>query len=222
MDVKKVALVIVDIGGYTEFIKFNKDSLAHAHEVISQLLESIADRAAYPLVLNKFEGDAALLYAVIDGEEGAAALDISRQVFGLFPLFKDKALELSNSRSACPCAACRNIRNLRLKAIIHKGEAAFRRIRQFEEIAGEDVIIVHRLLKNTVEAGQYILMTEPFFTRLDPALQAQGKAQIEQYEHIGAINLKVFDPETPLPPAPAARKATGLRALALKLGFLGR
>jgi hypothetical protein len=222
MDVKKVALVIFDIGGYTEFIKFNKDSLAHAHEVISQLLESIADGASHPLVLNKFEGDAALLYAVIDGDESAAALDISRQVFGLFPLFKEKALELSNNRSACPCDACQNIRNLRLKAVVHKGEAAFRKIRQFEEIAGEDVIIVHRLLKNNVEIGQYVLMTEPFFSRLDASVQSQGKPLVEQYDHIGTVTLKVFDPATVLHPAPAAQKAGGLRGLAQRLGFLGR
>ena len=91
MDVRKVALVIFDIGGYTEFIKLNRDSLAHAHEVISQLLEALADQATHPLILNKFEGDAAFLYANIAGDEAVAARDVSRQVLGLFPGFRAKA-----------------------------------------------------------------------------------------------------------------------------------
>jgi hypothetical protein len=219
MDVRKVALVIFDIGGYTEFIKLNRDSLAHAHEVISQLLEALADQATHPLILNKFEGDAAFLYANIAGDEGAAARDVSRQVLGLFPGFRAKAQELSADRAACPCAACRNIQDLRLKAIIHLGEAAFRKIRQFEEIAGEDVIIVHRLLKNSVAAREYVLMTEPVFRHLDPALQDRATDLVEEYDHLGAIRTKAFEPATAFAPASATRGGKGLRRLAGMLGL---
>lgn len=192
MDVKNVALVIVDIGGYTEFIKFHKDSLVHAHEVISQLLENIVDNAAFPLVLNKFEGDAALMYAVVGDDETAAVHDIARQVFDLFPAFKAKAVSLSNERSFCPCEACQNIRGLRLKAIIHKGTAAFRTIRQFEEMAGEDVILAHRLLKNGVREPEYVLMTDAFFALLDAETARHARPISERYEHIGTVGLKVF------------------------------
>ena len=213
MDVRRVALVIFDIGGYTEFIKFNKDSLAHAHEVISQLLETLIDHATHPLVLNKFEGDAALLYADVGADEAAAARDVSRQVLGLFPGFKAKALELSNNRAVCSCAACQNIRNLRLKAIIHLGEAAFRKIRQFEEVAGEDVIIVHRLLKNSVAAGEYVLMTEPVFRHLDPAVQDLAADFVENYDHLGAIRVKAFEPDTNIAPAPLVARTSSLQRL---------
>jgi len=54
MDIRNVALVIVEIGGYTVFIRLNRNSLAHAHQVIAQLLEQVTEHAAYPLVLNKF------------------------------------------------------------------------------------------------------------------------------------------------------------------------
>ena len=212
MDIRKVALVIFDIGGYTEFIKFNKASLAHAHEVIAQLLENLADGATHPLVLNKFEGDAAFLYAPIGGDEAAAARDICRQVFSLFPGFHAKAQELSRNR-----AACQNVGNLSLKAIIHIGEAAFRRIRQFEEIAGEDVIVVHRLLKNNVAAHEYVLMTEAVFRQLDPVEQDRGTDHVEQYDHLGAIKVKVF--AAAAVPAPAAVRASGLHRLAAQLGF---
>lgn len=194
MEIKKVALVIFDIGGYTEFIKSHKDTLAHAHEIISQLLENIVENAEFPLILNKFEGDAALLYADIGDDEKRAVRDIARQIFDLFPTFKQKALELSTERALCPCGACQSIRDLRLKAIVHKGEAAFRKIRQFDEMAGEDVIILHRLLKNSVRASEYVLMTKPFFALADDQWVSNGHSLTERYDHLGTIELKVFYP----------------------------
>lgn len=216
MPVRKVVLVIFDIGGYTEFIRFNRDTLAHAHEAIAQLLEDLVDHATHPLVLNKFEGDAALLYADRAGDDAAAVRDVSRQVFDLFAAFRAKAMALSADRSACPCAACRNIGELRLKAIVHLGEAAFRQIRQFEEMAGEDVIIVHRLLKNSVTAREYVLMTEPAFRHLEPAVRDRGSDLVERYDHLDAIPVKVFAPDTTVAPAPASG---GLARVAARLGL---
>ena len=53
MELKHVALVMADIGGYTRFIKFHKTALLHAQEIISHLIEAIIDRASFPLILNK-------------------------------------------------------------------------------------------------------------------------------------------------------------------------
>lgn len=197
---KSVALVIFDIGGYTEFIKYNTATLTHAHEVISQLLEEIVDKAEFPLTLNKFEGDAALMYADVEADPRAAVADVSRQVFSLFPKFTAKVSELSTARSACPCGACQNIGNLRLKAIIHLGRAAFRKIRQFEEMGGEDVILLHRLLKNSVRHREYILASRPFASLLDKALLGQGSEVTEVYEHLGKVDLVFFDLESPPQP----------------------
>lgn len=193
MDIRHVALVIFDIGGYTDFIRYNRDTLAHAHEAISQLLETIADTAAHPLVLNKFEGDAALMYAESRGDDGALVADVCRQIDLLFPAFHDKARALSQQRSACPCGACQNIGNLRLKAIAHLGDAAFRTIRRFEEIAGEDVIVVHRLLKNSVDRREYVLATEAFCAAMEPARRARGEPHAESYEVIGRLDLHLFE-----------------------------
>ena len=194
---KQVALVIFDIGGYTEFIKYNTATLMHAHEVISQLLEEIVDKAEFPLTLNKFEGDAALMYADVDADPRAAVADVGRQVFSLFPKFKSKVSELSAMRSACPCGACQNIGNLRLKAIVHLGRAAFRKIRQFEEMGGEDVILLHRLLKNNVPHKEYVLASRPFASLMDEVLLRQGSELAEVYEHLGKVELVLFDLGSP-------------------------
>lgn len=39
----------------------------------------------------------------------------------------------------------------------------FKHIRGFEEQAGPDVILAHRLLKNTVQTLDYVLLTEAFW-----------------------------------------------------------
>lgn len=192
MDIRRIALVIFDIGGYTDFIRYNRETLGHAHEAISQLLETIADTAAHPLVLNKFEGDAALMYAESRGDDPALVADVCRQIDALFPAFHAKVDALSLQRSACPCGACQNLRGLRLKAIAHLGEAAFRTIRRFEEIAGEDVIVVHRLLKNRVDHREYLLATEPFVAAMEPQRREMGLPHSETYDVIGRLALRVF------------------------------
>lgn len=205
-----VALVLIDISGYTRFIKFHKTSLAHAQEIISQLLESVIDKASFPLTLNKLEGDAAFLYARLDRDETAAARDIVAQVEGFFSVFRAKARELSGSRAGCPCEACRRIRDLRLKAIVHRGQAAFRRIRQFEELAGEDVILVHRLLKNNVAEREYILMTEPVYRLLGDAVVASVEARTERCADLGTVNVKVLVPGADRRVFPALRRVERL------------
>ncbi|MCB0154865.1 MAG: hypothetical protein KDF65_08705 [Anaerolineae bacterium] len=55
---KNVILAIVDISGYTHFIKTHRTSHIHAEEIIFDLLEAVIDRAEYPLILNKLEEQA--------------------------------------------------------------------------------------------------------------------------------------------------------------------
>ena len=193
LEIKKVALVLFDISGYTEFIRLNQGTLAHASEAIAQLLEHIVEGADFPLVLNKFDGDAAFMYAETQSDEKRAALQIAQQVLALVPGFRAKVAELAGG-TTCLCDACQNITNLRLKAVVQAGDVAFRRIRQFEELTGEDVIIVHRLLKNSVSAKEYVLMTEAFSELLDPAMLSGSRMVTEVYEHLGPITLRAFSP----------------------------
>jgi hypothetical protein len=46
--------------------------------------------------------------------------------------------------------ACREMQNLDLKFVSHHGEFIKHRMGGREELAGRDVILIHRLLKNTV------------------------------------------------------------------------
>jgi 3-oxoacyl-[acyl-carrier protein] reductase len=55
-------LLIADIAGYTRFMKFHRASLAHAQDIVAQLLEAVIDASHPGLTLAKLEGDAAFFY----------------------------------------------------------------------------------------------------------------------------------------------------------------
>ena len=163
MELKNAAMLIVDISGYTKFIQHQNLSLLHAESIISQLLETVIDAARHPRVLNKLEGDAAFLYAFVDDDAKDVLLDITQQTISFFSAFQQKVIELTLDTASCSCDACTNVDNLKLKAFLHYGAVVFKKIRHFEELAGDNVILLHRLLKNSLVADEYILMTEPFF-----------------------------------------------------------
>ncbi len=187
MSHRKVALALVDISGYTRFIRMKRVSALHAEEVIFELLGEVVRNVTYPLQVNKLEGDAVFLFAEMTaGHEVAVARDVFRQAQAIFPLFYARARALSEERSGCDCGACRHIGDLRLKVVLHSGEAVFRRILHFEELAGEDVILIHRLLKNSLAAKEYILMTDAFYRRLLWSSLSTHPHR-EEYEGFGTV-----------------------------------
>lgn len=195
MEAKKVALVIVDISGYTHFIRAQKQSAIHAEEIIFDLLEAVIEKAEHPLTLNKLEGDALFLYAEAGEKEMAkAARDVAKQAQGFFEAFYARAKTLTRERAECGCNACSRVHDLRLKVVLHTGEAIFKQIRQFEELAGEDVIAVHRLLKNSVPFREYVLMTEAFHRLAGNLAGMTHSAGEESYEDIGNLKVHVFRP----------------------------
>lgn len=155
-------LVIVDISGYTNFIRNRTISLIHAEGIITQLLESVVTAASHPLQVNKFEGDAALLFAETHAEPERAVGSVLSQVGELFDVFAQRQAQIAADSRSCPCAACgTGVTQLRLKAFVHIGEIAIKRVLRFEELAGEPVIVIHQLLKNSVPSNAYLLLTEP-------------------------------------------------------------
>lgn len=195
MSLKQLVLVIVDISGYTQFIRSQKMSAIHAEEIVFELIEAVIDHAAYPLTLNKLEGDAAFLYAEVNPDNQVeVARDVARQSWDFFKVFYERARTLSAERADCDCDACQRIFDLRLKSILHFGEVVFKKIRQFEELAGEDVILVHKLLKNSIPANEYILMTEPFHQLAGDFNDLPSETRLEDCDYLGEATVHVTYP----------------------------
>jgi hypothetical protein len=200
MVIKRVVLVIVDISGYTKFLKLRRISLLHAEQIITGLLEAVIDKAEHPLILNKLEGDAAFLYSETGDRPEAVATDAVQQVRGFFEAFRDKAVGYSRDAMACICDACVHVGELRLKAVLHQGEVVIKQLRQFEELAGEDVILVHRLLKNSIPSNEYVAMTKSLHTLGGDIPGFRQQDWTEKYDDVGSVDLKVFFPGTELGP----------------------
>ena len=197
MEAKKVALVIVDISGYTHFIRTQKTSEIHAEEIIFELMEAVIDKAEHPLTLNRLEGDAVFMYAEVGNNKPAkVAQDVAKQAQAFFEAFYTRAKTLAHERAECGCNACSRVHDLRLKVVLNMGEAIFKQIRQFEELAGEDVITVHRLLKNNVPTREYILMTEAFHNLAGNLPGMTHTESTETYEDLGTLSVHVFQPQS--------------------------
>jgi hypothetical protein len=193
MRLAHAVLILADISGYTDFITNREVSLLHAEQIITDLLESMIDRTEHPLVLNKLEGDAAFLYAESGSDPAAAVRDAMSQVRTLFAAFGDRLERIRVERSNCSCDACANIGRLKLKAFAHCGEIAIKQVRQFEEVAGEDVILVHRLMKNHLAEREYVLLSDAI-TRAWPLPAGTGRRHAEPFEGLGELALTVLTP----------------------------
>lgn len=194
MRLTQAVLVVADISGYTDFITNREVSLLHAEQIITDLLESMLDRTEHPLIANKLEGDAALLYAEhAPGDEGPAMRDALVQVHALFDAFGSRLRRIGEERANCGCDACANISRLCLKAFVHRGEIAIKRVLRFEELAGEPVILVHRLMKNHVPSREYVLLSAEAgrHAGLAPGI---GTTHRESFEGMGEIDLLLLSP----------------------------
>ena len=119
---------------------------------------------------------------------------IGERLFTFFETFRAKLSELSGS-TVCTCNACRHIEKLRLKVVVHSGEALFHQVLQFQELAGVDVIVVHRLLKNSVKAEEYLLMTEAANRDIELPGGARLVNGVERYDELGEIKTLVYYPQ---------------------------
>jgi hypothetical protein len=202
MILRRAHIILVDISGYTQFIRLHRVSLIHAERIVTELLESVIDTSEHPLTLNKLEGDAALFYAVIDDGEKSddderdrrSARTVLGQLQGFFDAFRSRERELVSECTLCACEACAKSGDLRLKVIAHTGTILVKQVRQFEEIAGEDVILAHRLLKNSVPSHEYLLLTEPFHALSGPPHDTPLETRTEDCDGVGSVKIHVHYP----------------------------
>ncbi len=192
MRVHNVYLIIADISGYTNFVRIHQASLVHAEQIVTELMEAVIDAAAQPLILNKLEGDAAFLYAPADASPavGGQLLPLVTEFFAAFK-HKQQAL-IKAGEGGCFCDACCNIGKLKLKAILHYGQAVIKQVRHMEELAGADVILAHRLLKNRLGSQEYLMMTESFFKLSGGLPDQQPTPYTEEFADIGPVNTLVY------------------------------
>ncbi len=178
-------LVIADISGYTSFVAGTE--LEHAHEILTDLLETICNRIQSLLTIHKLEGDAVFAYAPESKiQRGESILELIESTYAAF---RDRQAAVQRA-TTCTCKACRNIPSLDLKFIAHHGDYILQSVANTSEMVGSDVNFVHRLLKNHVGEATgwkaYALFTEKSLEHLGMQLE-RAHVQPEAYEHLGEV-----------------------------------
>jgi uncharacterized protein YndB with AHSA1/START domain len=186
--------LIADISGYTSYLAGVE--LDHAQDIIADLMNTVVKCLRPPFRLAKFEGDAAFLYAVGDKFDGSLIQDAIESAYFTFR----KRLRNIEQATSCKCKACHGMQQLDLKFAAHHGDFIRQRMGGRDELAGRDVILVHRLLKNAVKdrLGEraYALFSQSCIQAMgiDPAAQ-QFIAHRETIDIIGEVNCWVRDLE---------------------------
>ncbi|NDC53166.1 MAG: DUF2652 domain-containing protein [Planctomycetia bacterium] len=185
----EVLLLIADISGYTRFMLTNHTARVHAHGIVADLLGVVAREARPPLAVNKFEGDAIFMVAPRPASGWHdAGRTLGARLTGFIDVFNRRLTELASS-NICDCIACQQMVSLRLKVIAHYGVAVRSRIAGFDEVSGVDVILIHRLLKNEIQAAEYVLLTEPAYAFLEPP--GDYVARRESYDDVGQVPVRL-------------------------------
>ena len=190
----RAVLVIADIGGYTKFMKVHRINLAHAQYVVAQLLEAVIDGAGNKLELAKLEGDAAFFYATLPEKKDVDLEPYARAITNIRREFLRKRESLAIDR-VCSCDGCVQAGELRLKFVAHVGDVAFQKVKRFTELAGVDVILVHRLLKNSVPVPEYVLTSDAAHPLLPSDFRERTTTLEEELEGLGMAKLHYVDLE---------------------------
>jgi hypothetical protein len=190
-------ILLADISGYTRFLRENTVILRHANYIVSELLAAVMLRAEAGVRPEKIEGDAILFVAPAGPADADAR--VRRSMFGFFSAFYRRRAQLI-AHNTCPCEACSTIHRLDLKVIDHFGKVLRYTVNNFEELAGFDIIVAHRLLKNSVEATRYLMVTDAAWARVRPENHALPvESHVEQCEGVGDISVVVIRGEVALP-----------------------
>src|SRR6266851_5323812 len=122
-------LMLADISGYTSYLAGVE--LDHAHEILSDLLETIVGSLKSLLTIAKLEGDAVFGYvpeALVGRGETLFEL-----VESTYAAFRDRQ-EAVRRRTTCDCNACRAIPALDLKFMTHYGSYTVQTISAIHEL----------------------------------------------------------------------------------------
>lgn len=197
-------ILIPDISGFTEFMTTTE--LTHSTHALNYLIDAMVEAVGHEYEVSEIEGDAVLLIKKGLAPSKKEIFDTCIKIFNAFH-FRRKWMQL---HTVCPCGACQAIINLSLKFVVHHGPVAEIKVGRFVKQSGTEMIVAHRLLKNSIESHEYLLLTEKLLQHInDPVeiAEMEWSASSEEYASIGKVNyqfalLSEARKKVPEPPEP--------------------
>lgn len=203
---RNIFLVLFDIGGYTDFIRRHGKDFAHAEHAVAELLSVIISSAGSVYRLYEISGDAVSFYVESDGDPRIVRLiweDLGR-IFSSFHTTEQTLRKELNQK----CAPCSETPTLRLKAVLHHCPVVISNLHGIRKIGGPGVILAHRLLKNAVQAREYVIATSDFYFAGGMTTPMGAVLQGVHCEGFGEVGVLVWYPPGHIPdePRPAAAR----------------
>ena len=204
----EVLFFIPDLGGFTKFIA--ETEIQHSQHIIKELLEILVDANTLGMKVSEFEGDAVLFY------RNGAPPSLEQLVQQARKMYLDFHAHLKKFEYAriCQCGACAGASGISLKMVAHFGSASTMQVKDHLKFIGKDIIIAHRLLKNSVTVPEYLLVTMSTVSRTadadGPLVSFANGA--DAYDNLGTIeyrfkSLDSYRDEVKVdPPLPAGLK----------------
>lgn len=192
--VQQGCLAVADITGYTQYLAGVE--LEHSQDVLADLMTTVVNQMRGLLHLAKLEGDAVFCYEHEGEADGSTLLAMVESCYFAFA----KRLQIIDRHTTCECNACRLIPRLNLKFMVHHGQYVIHEVAGSRELVGRDVIVAHRLLKNSItkQSGLrgYALFTQSCVQRfgLEPTTLGMT-AHVEAFEDVGEIASYVLNLE---------------------------
>ncbi len=189
MKLQNALICLPDISGFTRFMSNTKIDLSH--KVIPALLNEIIYANDLKLKVSEIEGDAVLFYRV--GEPPTLG-ELINQCQAFYQNFYQQIAKLliQHQRSQ---DSDNIVEILGLKIIMHYGQVDLNKIGKRIKLIGEDVIIAHSLLKNSIPESEYVLFSENLLKLYDLDVN-EGipgypfVAGSDQYSHLGDQHYK--------------------------------
>ena len=153
-------LFMPDISGFTQFV--SETEILHSQHIVRELLEIIIDSNHLNLQISEIEGDAIFFYRPGDKPDLKSLCNRSKNVYTI-----PCSSEIIRTSEDLPCGACKNAVGLSLKVLIHFGVVTGISIKEHQKLFGKDVILLHRLLKNSLNRKEYVLFTESLIDELE-------------------------------------------------------
>jgi len=197
-------ILIPDISGFTEFMTTTE--LDHGSHAINMLLDAIIQATGDEYEVSEIEGDAVLMFKRGPAPSKKEILDICLKIFNAFH-YQRKWME---QHTICPCGACQGLIKLTLKFVVHHGAVGEMKVGRFITLSGTDVIIAHRLLKNSVPSHEYLLMTDKLWKHLPDStehFEMEWDNLSDEFSSIGKVDyyftmLETARKKAPAPPLP--------------------
>lgn len=177
--------MLADIGGYTSFL--SDVGIEHAKEITSHLFNGLYAVDPDRWRVGNVEGDCLFLYS----DDPAAAETAFDHVQRLFERFCEGVEEVV-AGSTCKCGACDRSGDLSLKFVVHNGEFETHDVVGRTELIGPDIVVAHRLLKNSVPVREYAIVTEPLRDAVD-GCGYDCLPAVDNYDDVGAVDYRYVD-----------------------------